>query len=57
VGEGVSELRIPYGPGCRLYYLREGQQLIVLLCGRDKGSQQRDITRAKELAQDWRDQP
>ena len=56
VGDGVSELRIPYGPGYRLYYLREGEQLIVLLCGGDKGTQQRDITRARRLAQVWRDQ-
>jgi len=57
VGDGVSELRIPYGPGYRLYYLRDGEQLIVLLCGGDKGSQQRDITHAKALAQAWRCKP
>jgi putative addiction module killer protein len=55
VGDGVLELRIPYGPGYRLYYLRDGEQIIVLLCGGDKGSQQRDISRAKTLASAWRD--
>jgi putative addiction module killer protein len=39
VGDGASELRIPYCPGYRLYYLRDGEQVIVLLCGGDKGSQ------------------
>lgn len=50
VGEGVSELRIPYGPGYRVYYCRRGESLIVLLAGGDKDSQNRDIRRAKNLA-------
>ena len=54
VGDGVSELRIPYGPGYRLYYLREGEQANRAALGGDKGTQQRDITRAKRLAQAWR---
>ena len=54
VGDGISEMRVHYGPGYRLYFMREGATVIVLLCGGDKGSQQRAIERAKQLAQDWR---
>jgi putative addiction module killer protein len=50
VGEGVSELRLHYGPGYRVYYVQRRTVVIVLLCGGDKSSQQRDIKRAKELA-------
>jgi putative addiction module killer protein len=50
VGDGVSELRIPYGPGYRLYYTRRGLAVVLLLCGGDKGSQVRDIALAKALA-------
>lgn len=52
VGDRVSELRIDIGPGYRLYFTRRGNQLIVLLCGGDKGSQPRDIARAKALERD-----
>lgn len=52
VGGGISELRIPYGPGYRLYYARKGDTLIILLCGGDKGSQRRDIVAARALAQE-----
>lgn len=52
VGEGISELRITYGPGYRIYYLRRGDELVILLCGGDKGSQRRDIAAAKALAQE-----
>ena len=54
VGDGISELRIFYGPGYRVYFIQEGKALIVLLCGGDKSSQKRDIKRAKELANEWR---
>lgn len=54
VGDGISEMRIPYGPGYRIYFMRRGLTLVVLLCGGDKGSQQRDIERAKRLALDWK---
>ena len=55
VGEGVSELRIHYGPGYRIYFQRRGAVLVVLLCGGDKGSQDRDIAAAKRLAREWSD--
>lgn len=50
IGEGVSELRIDYGPGYRVYYVQRGQTLVILLAGGDKDSQDRDIRVAKELA-------
>jgi len=50
VGEGVSELRIDYGPGYRVYFKSRGQTLVILLAGGDKGSQARDIRLALELA-------
>lgn len=49
VAKDVSELRIHFGPGYRVYLTRRGKQIIVLLCGGDKGSQKRDIARAVEL--------
>lgn len=52
VGEGISELRIDYGPGYRVYFLSREQELVLLLIGGDKSTQQKDIARAKELARD-----
>lgn len=54
VGEGVSELRIHYGAGYRIYFCRQGETWIILLCGGDKGSQARDIAVARDMAKDWR---
>jgi putative addiction module killer protein len=50
VGEGVSELRIDYGPGYRVYFVQRGEMLVVLLAGEDKKTQARDIKKALELA-------
>lgn len=50
VGDGLGELRIDHGPGYRVYFVRRGELLVVLLCGGDKSSQKRDIDRAKALA-------
>jgi len=56
LGEGVSELRIHYGPGYRIYFQKHGAQIIILLCGGDKSTQANDIRTAKRLAQEWRDE-
>jgi putative addiction module killer protein len=50
VGSGISELRIDYGPGYRVYFTKRGPMLVILLCGGDKRTQQRDIARAVKLA-------
>jgi putative addiction module killer protein len=55
VGSGISELRIDYGPGYRVYYLQRGTSLVVLLCGGDKRTQAADIDRAISIARDWRE--
>jgi putative addiction module killer protein len=53
IGEGCSEMRIDYGPGYRVYYKDTGKEIIILLCGGDKTSQQEDIDRAKEIARNY----
>ncbi|WP_158807431.1 type II toxin-antitoxin system RelE/ParE family toxin [Beijerinckia sp. L45] len=50
VGRGISELRIDWGPGYRVYYVMHRSEVVVLLCGGDKSDQQRDIATAKRLA-------
>ena len=55
VGEGISELRIHYGPGYRVYFVRRGKKLILLLCGGDKSTQAKDIKTAKVLAANLED--
>lgn len=52
VGEGVSEMRIHYGPGYRVYFARVGSTVYLLLAGGDKSSQKRDIARALEMARE-----
>jgi len=53
VGGGIGELRIHYGAGLRLYYTKRGREIILLLCGGDKSTQQRDIEKALVIAKQW----
>lgn len=55
VGDGVSELRIDYGPGYRVYFMQRGGTVVVLLCGGDKSTQDADIKAAKSLAKAWKE--
>ena len=55
VGQGVSELRVNYGLGYRVYFTKRGRALVLLLCGGDKRSQSKDIARAKLLAAEYRE--
>lgn len=50
LGDGVSELKINFGPGYRVYFTRAGKTVVLLLCGGDKSSQAKDIRRAKQIA-------
>jgi putative addiction module killer protein len=56
VGAGVSEMRINYGPGYRVYYMQRGDLLVILLCGGDKSTQDKDIEDAKRYAKNWKDE-
>jgi len=53
VGGGISELRIHYGAGYRIYFQQRGKEIILLLCGDDKSTQQRDIEKALVIAKQW----
>ena len=55
VGDGVSELRVDYGPGHRIYFVQRGEVVIVLLAGGDKSTQDQDIRNAKVLAKDLKE--
>ena|SRR5215216_227414 len=50
VGGGISEMRVPYGPGYRVYFKQTGRTVVLLLCGRNKSTQGKDIKRAREIA-------
>jgi putative addiction module killer protein len=52
VGQGVSELKIDYGPGYRVYFVRSGKSVVILLCGGDKSTQAKDISAAHKLAKE-----
>ena len=52
-GEGISEMRIDYGPGYRVYYKETGKEIIILLCGGDKRTQQADIDNARTIAKNY----
>ena len=56
VGEGVSELRLHFGPGYRVYFVQRGELIVILLCGGDKSTQRRDIETALRLARDLEDE-
>lgn len=53
VAQGINELRIHYGPGYRIYFYRRGNTIIVLLCGGDKSTQDKDIKAAKRMLKEW----
>lgn len=56
IGDGLSELRFTFGPGWRVYYLQDGDRLILLLAGGNKSTQQKDIDEAHRVAGEWREE-
>jgi putative addiction module killer protein len=56
VGDDVFELRMFFGPGYSVYFMNDGADLVILLCGGTKSSQNSDIRKAKMIAENWRDQ-
>jgi len=56
VGDGLSELKIDFGPGYRVYFGQQGEELVIILCGGDKSTQDRDIKLAKTLWSEWKEQ-
>ena len=56
IGDGLSEARIDYGPGYRVYFMQQGRDVVILLCGGDKSSQSRDIKQARLIAKSWKEQ-
>jgi putative addiction module killer protein len=55
VSQGVGEMRIFYGSGCRVYFVQRGSVVVILLCGGDRSSQNSDINKAKKLVQQLED--
>lgn len=55
VGGGISEMRIDYGAGYRVYFLRRGSELVILLCGGDKSTQDADVKLARAIAARWKE--
>lgn len=54
VGSGLSEIRVDYGPGYRVYFAQRGATLVILLCGGDKSTQDRDIAKARIIDSQWK---
>ena len=55
VGSGISEMRIDYGPGFRVYFMQRGSAVVLILCGGDKRTQAADIKRAMKIVVDWKE--